>query len=199
MTTGIEALVQKALELKKKGLTQPEIAQELNLSSNTIEWLLTQSPTTKERAPPDVKIGWRTIGVSGARIKMLADMMTDVILEELDAMEEECDAVVGIAINGIPIAAYASEALECDFVIHRPHVGGDVKVGLFSANYASVENKKVVVVDDVLGTGLTMQNAINTIKEAGGTPLLGVVIVNKTALDAVGGVPLRGLIRARAL
>jgi len=62
MTTGIEALVQKALELKKKGLTQPEIAQELNLSSNTIEWLLTQSPTTRERAPPDVKIGWRSSG-----------------------------------------------------------------------------------------------------------------------------------------
>lgn len=199
MTTGIEALVQKALELKKKGLTQPEIAQELNLSSNTIEWLLTQSPTTREQAPADVKIGWRSVGVTGARIKTLADLMTDVALEELDAMEEECDAVVGIAINGIPIAAYMSEALECDFVIHRPHVGGDSKVGLFSANYASVENKKVIVVDDVIGTGQTMNNAIATIKDAGGTPLLCVVIVNKTAEDAVGGVPLRGLIRARAL
>lgn len=199
MTTGIEALVQKALELKKKGLTQPEIAQELNLSSNTVEWLLTQSPSTRERAPPDVKIGWRTVGVTGARIKLLADLMTDVILEELDAMEEECDAVVGIAINGIPIAAYVSEALECDFVIHRPHVGGDVKVGLFSGNYASVENKKVIIVDDVLGTGQTMENAISTIKEAGGTPLLALVIVNKSALDAIAGVPLRGLIRARAL
>jgi orotate phosphoribosyltransferase len=199
MTTGIETLVQKALELKKKGLTQPEIAQELNLSSNTIEWLLTQSPSTRERAPPDVKIGWRSIGVTGARIKILADLMTDVILEELDAMEEECDGVVGIAINGIPIAAYVSEALECDFVIHRPHVGGDVNVGLFSHNYASVENKKVVVVDDVLGTGQTMENAIHTIKEAGGTPLLALVIVNKSAMDAIAGVPLRGLIRARAL
>jgi orotate phosphoribosyltransferase-like protein len=44
-----------------------------------------------------------------------------------------------------------------------------------------------------------MSYAIASIKEAGGTPLLCVVIVNKTAEDAVGGVPLRGLIRARAL
>ena len=56
--------------------------------------------------------------------------------------------------------------------------------------------------DGAAGCGTEVQpgrNAIATIKEAGGTPLLCVVIVNKTAEDAVAGVPLRGLIRARAL
>jgi len=137
--------------------------------------------------------------VTGARIKIMADLMTDVILEELDAMEEECDAVVGIAINGIPIAAYVSEALECDFVIHRPHVGGDVKVGLFSHNYAKRREQE----------GRHRRRRARhrpdhgerdlDIKDARGTPLLALVIVNKSALDAIAGVPLRGLIRARAL
>src|SRR2546426_585485 len=74
-------------------------------------------------------------------------------------------------------------------------VGG----GAFSSNYASPEGKKVVIVDDVLSTGDTVKGAINDIQEAGGTPVLTCVVVNKTGQDDIQGVPLRALIRARAI
>ncbi|HIE56990.1 MAG TPA: orotate phosphoribosyltransferase-like protein, partial [Anaerolineales bacterium] len=57
----------------------------------------------------------------------------------------------------------------------------------------------VVIVDDVLSTGATMKHAIEAVKKEGGTPRLAVVIVNKRADDFIDGIPLRALIRARAV
>jgi orotate phosphoribosyltransferase len=73
------------------------------------------------------------------------------------------------------------------------------KGGALSSNYASVEGKKVLIVDDVLSTGSTAEEAAKDVREAGGTPVLVVVIVNKSSLNEVGGVPLRGVIRARSM
>ena len=42
-------------------------------------------------------------------------------------------------------------------------------------------------------------DAIDDIQAAGGTPVLSVVFVNKTANDDVLGVPLRALVRARTI
>jgi orotate phosphoribosyltransferase len=62
-----------------------------------------------------------------------------------------------------------------------------------------VAGKKVVVVDDVIGSGNTMRQVLATLREAGATPLLVVVVVNKTSNDNIQGVPLRALIRARSV
>ena len=71
--------------------------------------------------------------------------------------------------------------------------------GAFSSIYASVEGKKVVLVDDVVSTGDTLRAALADVGEAGGTPVLAVVLVNKTSHDELDGMPLRALIRARAI
>ena len=65
MALGIEELKTIAKNLRKDGLNSQQIADELSLSQDTIQWLLTDS--TSER-PPDVRVGWRTIGVRPARI-----------------------------------------------------------------------------------------------------------------------------------
>ncbi len=191
----VEELAKRARELKEKGLNTKEIATELHLSTNTIEWLLTKG--IEEEAPRDVKIGWRSIGIYPYRISKIANIMTDIILEEMEKRQFDVDSIVGILINGIPFATFIAEELNVEMIIYRPHP--KMEEGAFSSNYAHIEGKKVVIVDDVLSTGETMRKAIEDIRNAGGEPVLGVVLVNKTPWDEIEGVPLRGLIRARLL
>ncbi len=194
----IDAIAKKALEYKEKGLSEKEIADELHLSTETVTWLITRG--VKGGQPPkDVKIGWRSLGVFGNRIGYIAAAMTDIILEELEKRSLDADAVVGIAINGIPLATVISEELGKELVIYRPAQERHSKGGAFSSNYANVEGKKVVLVDDVVSTGDTLKSAIADVHEAGGTPVLAVVLVNKTGHDDLDGTPLRALIRARAI
>lgn len=193
---GIESIVEKATKLKEKGLKEKEIATELSLSVETVVWLLTKN--VKEDKPPvDVQIGWRSIGVFGGRIGLLSMLMSDIILEEMQKAGTDFDTVVGVAINGVPIASLISEELGKELAIYRPgeeerRRGG----GTFSSNYAGVEGKRVVIVDDVISTGETMEGVIRDLEEEDGKPVLCIVTVNKDSRDDVVGVPLRSLIRA---
>jgi len=193
----IESLMQKAMEMKKNGLSEKEIADELHLSSETITWLLTRG-VEEDSIPADAKIGWRSIGVFGDRIQNISMLMMDIIEEELCLMEDDVDTILGIDVNGIPFASFISATMGKEVAIFRPPLREDVK-GTLSSNYADIRGKKVVIVDDVLGTGQTMKNAVSTIKENGGNPILLVVLVNKTPHNEILGVPLRALIRARVL
>ena len=192
---GIDSLVEKALEFKEKGLTEAEIATELHLSRETVIWLLTRN--VKQDIPPaDVKIGWRSIGVFGGRMSLVAALFSDIIVEEMEKRESFADTIVGISINGIPFATLISEELGVEMAIYRP-LSGENKVGAFSSNYASVNGKDVVIVDDVLNTGGTMRGAIEEVQKQGGRPVLALLLVNKTGKDDIDGVPLRSLMRAR--
>ncbi len=192
----VKELAEKAMELRKKGLDVKEIATELHLSTNTVEWLLTKG-IEEEEAPKDVKIGWRSIGIFPYRISKISEIMTDIILEEMEKRDFDVDAVVGVLINGIPFATFIAEELGVEMIIYRPHPKREE--GAFSSNYAHIEGKKVVIIDDVMSTGETMAKAIEDIRKANGDPKLGVVMVNKTPRDEIDGVPLRGLIRALVL
>lgn len=196
---GIDELVERAMKYKEKGLKEKEIATELNVSPDTVTWLLTRN-VKEEQPPTDVKIGWRSIGVYGGRIGLLSGLMADVIVEEISRMDIDFDTVVGVAINGIPPAVLISEQLERELAIYRPpqderNKGG----GTMSSNYAGVDGKRLVVVDDVISTGETMQGAIKDLEEEGAEVVLCTVAVNKDSRDEVLGVPLRALIRARMI
>ncbi len=194
----VKELAANAKVLKKKGLSVREIADELHLSIDTVNYLIEYGP---EGLPPsDVKIGWRSVGVSGYRIGLMSELLADITLEELAKQDQDADVVLGISINGIPFATKLSEILGIDFGVYRPHSEDQSGGGAFSSNFANVGNgKKVIVVDDVLSTGATIKAAIADIKEAGGVPVLTLVLVNKSSLNELDGVPLRGLIRARSL
>lgn len=183
--------------LRKKGLGVREIADELHLSVDTVNYLIEYGA---EGLPPsDVKIGWRSVGVSGYRIGLMSELLADIVLEELSKRNLDADVVLGISINGIPFATMLSEILGLDFAVYRPHAESETG-GAFSSNFASVANgKKIVIVDDVISTGATSKGAIADIKEAKGEPVLVVVIVNKSSLNELDGVPLRGIIRSRSI
>ncbi len=186
----IEALIKKALKYKESGLTEHEIADELNVSKETAVWLLSKR---KEKKPTgDVKIGWRSIGVYPSRVGFISDALCDIILEEC----EEVDTIVGIALNGIPYATFIADKLGLEMAVFRPH---HQKSGAFSSNYADVNGKNVVFIDDVVGTGDTFTSAIKATKAEKGKPVLCLSILNKRAQNSINDVPLRALIRARVI
>jgi orotate phosphoribosyltransferase len=185
-----EALIKKALKYKESGLSVHEIADELNVSKETTEWLLSKR---KEKKPiGDVKIGWRSVGVYPSRIGFISDALSDIILEEC----ENVDTIVGIALNGIPFATYIADKLGLEMAVFRPH---HQKSGAFSSNYANVKDKSVVLIDDVVGTGITFKSAIKATKTEKGKPVLCLSVLNKRAQNSIEGIPLRALIRARVI
>jgi orotate phosphoribosyltransferase len=190
MVASIEELKTIATNLRKDGLNSQQIADELSLSQDTIAWLLTGTNT--EQRPTDVQIGWRTIGVRPARITAIGNIMADVVIEEFD----EAEIVVGISINGIAFAHEVAQALDVEVAIHR-NVDGEPGAGALSNKYGQVGGgKKVVIIDDVLSSGVTMNQTISAIRAAGGEVVLALVLVNKTNRNEIDNVPLRGLIRA---
>ncbi len=195
--TNIEELVEKAPAFKEKGLNEKEIGDELHLSTNTVTWLLSKG--MRGEPPKDVKVGWRSVGVFGNRVGFLSAIMSDIILEEMEAHGFDAESICGISINGIPFATLVSEDLGKELIVYRPSQERGRGGGAFSSNYAGVEGKDIIIVDDVLSTGDTIRGAIGDIHEGGGNPVLTVVAVNKTDDDAIDGVPLRALFRARAI
>ena len=193
----IEKMAKKANELREKGHANREISQEMHLSEATVEWLLAReaSKDFTGKLPPDVKVGWRTIGVSGSRISSIAEIMADVILEEQEKKEFEFDMIAGITNNGVPLATIISDLLGVDFGMIRPsREGTEIN---YASNYAGLKGKNIIIVDDVISTGSTTKEAINFVKEMGGIPLLVMALINKKADDNLSGIPLRALIRAR--
>ena len=193
----IEKMATKANELREEGHTTREIGQEMHLSKATIEWLLAKQASSdfSEKLPPDVKVGWRSIGVSGSRINSIAEIMADIILEEQEKREFDFDMVAGITNNGIPLATVISDLLGADFGMIRPSREGTQTN--YASNYASLKNKNVVIVDDVISTGSTTKEAINFVREKEGIPVMVIVLINKKPDDELEKVPLRSLIRAR--
>ncbi|HYY47437.1 MAG TPA: orotate phosphoribosyltransferase-like protein [Thermoplasmata archaeon] len=194
----VNAIAKRAFEYKEKGLSEKEIADELHLSPETVTWLLTRGVKGGE-PPKDVKIGWRSLGVYGNRLGFVAAAMSDIALEEMEKRQIDADGIMGVAINGIPLATLISEELGKELVIYRPSQERHGKGGAFSSNYAAPQGKKLLLVDDVVSTGDTIKGAISDIHDAGGTAILVVVLVNKTVQDELAGVPLRALIRARSI
>ena len=193
----IEKMAAKVKELKDKGQGNREISQEMNLSQATVEWLLAKQASEKfdEALPPDVKVGWRTIGVSGSRIQAIAEIMVDVILEEQDNLGFELDMVAGVANNGVPLATMVSDLLGVDFGVIRPSREG-TQIN-YASNYAGLKGKNIVIIDDVVSSGTTAEEVIEFVRAREGVPVLAMVLINKKADNKISDVPLRALIRAR--
>ena len=190
-------MLTKAKELKNKGHSTREICQEMHLSQATVEWLLAKqaSENFDENIPADVKVGWRTIGVSGTRMQAIAEIMADVILEEQEKQQFDLDMIAGLTNNGVPLATIISDILGLDFGMIRPSQEGTETN--YASNYAGLDKKNIVIVDDVISTGSTATEAVNFAKANGGNPVLIIVLINKKADDDIEGVTLRALIRAR--
>ena len=195
-----EKMIKQVLELREKGLSREDIAKELHLSEETVGWLLSRGEGA-EKPPADIYIGWRSVGVYSQRLTHMARIFSDIILEECAKNDMDVDAIMGVAINGIPLATTIANEMDVELILFRPPRGEEQgeALGSISSNFAGVRDKRVVIVDDVLSTGGTMRKAIEFLKANQGDPALCLAIVNKQQFNDIDGVPVRALIRTHVV
>jgi len=71
----IEDLIQKASELQSYGLVTGKIADELNVSRETVTWLLTRSKKGEiTPAPKDISVNWNSIGKNAIRLSLACSL-----------------------------------------------------------------------------------------------------------------------------
>ena len=202
-------LIKKAHELRAYGLTTGEIADELNVSIDTARWLTLQQASQEEaeNVPVDFAVNWNSLGGSSTRLKYVSAVLSDMALEEGDA-----DVILGIASSGIPFATFMADyynfemGYETTLSIFHPkkakvqHGGDDFnETGTISTNFASVEDKKVVIVDDVITSGKTINEVVETVRDLGGEPIVVVVLIDKAGLNNIQNVPVKSFISVSRL
>jgi orotate phosphoribosyltransferase len=205
----VNDLIEKATELRNRGLRAGEIADELNISRETATWLLTRTkkekeggaPATAVPVPKDIFIDWSTIGRSSSRLMLIATCIADMVEEVLNDLDTNVDVVVGVALSGVPFANVVAYQYGVELAVmhpgkHQTEIGKHQQVQpTMSENYANVKGKRCVIVDDVITTGSTMEEAIKLIEDFGGETVAIAVMLDKRGADAIGTVAVRSLIK----
>jgi orotate phosphoribosyltransferase len=196
----IEDLIQKAVELQSNGLVTGQIADELNVSRETVTWLLTRSKKEiTAPAPKDISVNWSNIGKSATRLHHISLALCDMVHETLEKTNTKVDVVVGVAASGIPLASMMANELGADLAIYHSRKGQDVvqpgQKGTISRNFGTVAGKNCVIVDDVITTGSTTMEAVEQLREMDAKPRVIVVLVDKKGADTVANVPVQALVR----
>src|SRR5947208_3037125 len=76
----LEELAKKALELKERGMSTYEIADELKVQADTVVWLLLHGKDgVKTRDAYDVYVNWNPIGSSVRRLTLVGRAMADMV------------------------------------------------------------------------------------------------------------------------
>jgi len=200
-------LIKKAHELRIRGFTVGEIADELNVSMDTARWLNIQKLGEKEKTtdvPVDFAINWKSLGGSSSRLRHVSAALSDMTLTY-----GEADVIVGIAVSGIPFATMMADFLEIEEgfetslavfhpIKHRKGNDKDQK-GAISQNFAQVKDKRVIIVDDVITSGKTVKEVVNALKDQGAEPIVVAVLIDKVGISQIEGVPVESLIKVNRL
>jgi orotate phosphoribosyltransferase len=198
----IDKLIESAEQLTKHGLSQGEVADELNVSRETASWLVAQtSPRAAEEttaaSPVDVHVDWSAIGRDSHRLSHLGAIMADLLAHE----GEDVDLTVGIGKSGAPLATVIGQELDTDLGVYMPSKyqwnedDRGAETGSFSQNFAAIRDQDCYIVDDNIDTGQTMTETIERIRESGGTPRAGVVLTDKLGRAEIEGVPVYSLVK----
>jgi orotate phosphoribosyltransferase len=203
----VDDLIESAQALAERGFSRGEIADELNVSRETASWLAERNgaaPAAEPDVEPaggphDIHVDWSALGRDSARLSYVGRAMADLLSKQGEAV----DLTVGIENAGVPLATVVADELDTDIAAYAPskhqwESEGDTgdQRGSFSRNFADIRDRECYVVDDTVTSGTTMTETVEAIREEGGEPVAGVVLVDKQGLDAVDGVPVYSLIRA---
>jgi orotate phosphoribosyltransferase len=198
----VDDLIESANELAGQGLSNGEIADELNVSRETASWLVERGggTATTAREPTtaldDIHVDWSALGRDSTRLADVGHAMADLLGEG-----EDIDLVVGIEKAGTPLATTVALELGADLAAYAPRKHqweeGDIEdlSGSFSRNFAEIRGRECYVVDDTITSGTTMSETIDAITEQGGTPVGCGVLVDKQGVEELSGVPVESLLQ----
>ncbi len=200
----VDDLIESARDLSERGFSKGEIADELNVSRETAQWLVDRGGETKNarpveaREPTDIHVDWSALGRDSTRLTYVGKAMADL----LSKRGENVDLTVGIENAGVPLATVVAQELAADVAAYTPRKHqweeGDIEEfeGTFSQNFADIRNRECYVVDDTITSGTTMTETIAAVRDRGGDPVAGVVLVDKQGIDTIEGVPIYSLLQA---
>ena len=197
----IETLMKKATELKSEGLVEGQISEELNVSSETVTWLLTHAETTgSAQGPKDISVDWSMIGKSAYRLSHVSQALSDIIDESLISSDSGVDVVVGIALSGLPLASMVANDLSAELAVYTPSKQmlsqeGKKLRGNLSANFSDVKDKECVIIDDVVTSGRTLEETVEYLDEHGAKINAIAVLIDKKGTDDIAGVPVVSLLK----
>jgi len=107
----------------------------------------------------------------------LFERLVDSYIDKIKSIGEDFDIISGVETAGIPIATLISYKTGLPMVyarsIERTHGTGRMVEGEL------VEGSRVVIVDDVLTTGRSIENAARTIRMAGGVVSYALVFLDR--------------------
>lgn len=191
-------LVRRTQELKARGLSTYEIADELKVQPDTVVWLLLKGKEREAKHPPhDVFVDWSLLGSHGKRTAAIAAAMGDLVRESVRAKEfAEPDVVVAIEGSGMVLGVAIAKELDKPFAAIRPQRIDHKKVkGSVNPSFQRVAGKKVLIADAVLRAGITHRAAIETLRKSKAKAVGILVLVNKSGKAKIDGVPLKSLIQ----
>jgi len=191
-------LVKRAQELKSKGLSTYEIADELKVQPDTVVWLLLRGKERVSKPPPyDVFVDWSSLGSHGKRMAAVAMALADLVRESVRTGDlDEPDVVVAVEGSGMVLGIAIAKELDKPFAAVRPRRVAHKKLpGLVNPSFHGVSGKRVLITDAVLRAGLTHKAAIQTLRDAKAKPVGVIVLVNKSGRTKIDGLPLMSLIQ----
>ncbi|HUK38178.1 MAG TPA: orotate phosphoribosyltransferase-like protein [Methanomicrobiales archaeon] len=199
--SSLDDLVRRARQLHAEGHSQSQISDELNLSMETVTYLL-----MKERegaVPKDVLIDWTSVSGRADLLDDLAALMVGQSRPQGGVTGEgpSPSAVVGIALSGVPLATLIALQEGLNLAVYFPsrHSVADPPVGSLSGNFAPVNGEACVIVDDVITSGKTLTEAVDYLRGHGATPVAIWVIFDKRGVREIDGVPVQALFRVSRL
>ena len=106
----------------------------------------------------------KTLSVPAVR-----DFIKMAFSDAIRSLEEQPDMIAGVATGGIAIGALVADVLELPYVYVRASAKGHGLGNLIEGG--SVENKKVLVIEDLISTGKSSLTAVAALREAGANVL----------------------------
>ena len=199
----LEELAKKARELKDKGLSTYEIADELKVQADTVVWLLVHKDVGERGAAApkpkdtfDVYVNWNSIGSSAHRLALIGEAMADNVREAIGSgVMEEPEVVAGIEGGAMTLCLIVAKTLGKPMAMVRPQRVGEKKIaGAVNTSFSSVEGKKVLIVDTIVRLGETIRAAMETLEAVRAKAVGITVLANKSGRENIEGVPLRSLV-----
>jgi len=199
----VDDLIDSASELAEQGLSKGEIADELNVSRETASWLVERGGKNASAADvvsssaSDIHVDWSAFGRDSTRLNHLGAAMADMLASE----SEDVDLTIGIEKAGVPLATSVARILDTDLGAYAPRKHqweeGDIEDhgGTFSRNFAGIRDRECYVVDDTITSGTTMTETVEAIRNEGGEPVACMVLVDKSGVDEIEGVPVYSLLQ----
>jgi orotate phosphoribosyltransferase len=200
--SSLDDLTRRARELHAEGHSQSQISDELNLSMETVTFLL-----MKEKGgdvPKDVLIDWTSVSGRADLLDELAALMIGQSRSaggKLGEPEEVASVVVGIALSGVPLATLIALQEDLKLAVYFPsrHSAATPPRGSLSENCAPVKGEACILVDDVITSGKTLREAVEYLRGHGASPLAIWVIFDKRSVREIDGVPVKALFRVSRL